>query len=69
MKYKRMNRNCSAYAELTAFAELFFLMSVLSKALFTLMRCHFVLLSFLSARHSNVLKFSPARAGFVKCLF
>jgi hypothetical protein len=37
-----------------AFAGLLLLMSVLSKALLTLMRGHFVLLSFLSARHMNV---------------
>ena len=34
--------------------ELLLLMSVLSEALLTLVRCHFVLLSFLSAWHSNV---------------
>ncbi len=32
-------------------------MSVLSKALLALVGCHFVFLSFLSARHINVLNF------------
>lgn len=35
-------------------AGLLLLMSVLSETLFTLMRCHFVFFSFLSARHMNV---------------
>jgi len=33
--------------------------SVLSEALFTLVRSHFVFLSFLSARHMNVLILFP----------
>jgi hypothetical protein len=42
-------------------------MSVFSKALLTLVRCHFVLLSFLSARHSNV--FYPPDGGLVEQKF
>jgi hypothetical protein len=38
-------------------------MSVLSKAFFALMRGHFVLLSFLSAWHSNVLIIRQWRIG------
>ncbi len=37
------------------FAVLFLLVSVLSKALLTLVRSHLVFLSFFSARHMNVL--------------
>jgi len=37
--------------------ELLLLVSVFPKTLFTLVRGHFVLLSFLSARHMNVLIF------------
>jgi hypothetical protein len=40
--------------------KLFLLMSVLSETLLTLVRSHFVLLSFLSAWHSNVLKYPSA---------
>lgn len=40
--------------------KLFLLVSVLPEALLTLVRCHFVLLSFLSARHMNILRFVPA---------
>jgi hypothetical protein len=37
--------------------KLFLLMSVFSETLLALVRCHFVLLSFLSAWHSNVILF------------
>ncbi len=46
---------CKANVCLWRFAELFLLVSVLSKPLLTLVRSHFVFLSFLSARHINVL--------------
>ena len=38
---------------------LLLLVSVLSQTLLTLVRCHFVLLSFLTAWHSSVFVFSP----------
>ena len=44
-------------------------MSVLSEALLTLVRSHLVFLSFLSARHMNVLIFFPHCAAIVTVYF
>ena len=44
-------------------------MPVLSKSLLTLVRRHFVFLSFLSARHMNVLICSPLSYGMVIVYF
>lgn len=70
MFYKRLNRKVP-HAGLTHNCDgLFLLMSVLSEALLTLVRGHFVLLSFLSARHMNVLVFCfPASHGIVEVYF
>jgi hypothetical protein len=43
---------------------LLLLMSVLSETLLTLVRCHFVLLSFLTAWHNKLFKF-PGLPGLV----
>lgn len=69
MLYKRMNRSPGDGTKACTSAGLFLLMSVLSKALLTLVRCHFVFLSFLSARHMNVLIFFPHLTGRLKFLF
>ena len=57
MLYKRVNRMQRAGPACPYAHRLFFLMSVLPEALFTLVRSHFVFLSFFSARHINVLIF------------
>ena len=54
---------------LTPVRGLFLLMSVLSKALLTLVRSHFVFLSFFSARHMNVLICFPFLTGGLKVYF
>ena len=49
--------------------RLFLLVSVLSEALLTLVRSHLVFLSFLSARHINVLIVLSALRGMIIVYF
>ncbi len=69
MLYKRLNRKKSRSNGTTCASRLFFLMSVLPETLFTLVRSHFVLLSFLSARHINVLIFISLSRGWFEFYF
>jgi hypothetical protein len=50
---RKKQKQVRTIAEPSRQAGLFLLMSVLSKTLLTLVRCHFVLLSFLTAWHSS----------------
>jgi hypothetical protein len=71
MLYKRLNRESLRIsgAQPCILQGLFLLMPVLSKSLLTLVRRHFVFLSFLSARHMNVLICSPLSYGMVIVYF
>jgi hypothetical protein len=68
MLYKRVNRRVPKPGLSPLLQGLFLLMSVLPKALLPLVRGHFVLLSFFSARHMNVLICFPLYRE-VKSLF
>jgi hypothetical protein len=59
MEYSQIKRKVRPYRTYPASAGLFLLMSVFSKTLLTLVRCHFVLLSFLTAWHSVIEFFAP----------
>ena len=67
MLYTHVN-SCRDRAYLISY-RLFLLVSVLPEALLTLVRSHLVFLSFLSARHMNVLIVLSALRGMIFNLF